>query len=171
MKETNMRAKLFGIVALFAAVFFSSASAMADGFFMGVEGKWHSSEPAFGMPAETTLGFQSTLAGKFIRLNYKIEMTLPSGELSLFEGEALYPAKSDTLIKAFWVDNTGNMHPIRAEISHGRLLADWGTPETEVGRTEYKILEDGNLSVTDWVLREGQYEIFNQKTMTPAGKD
>jgi hypothetical protein len=47
------------------------------------------------------------------------------------------------------------------------LSADWGSAETERGRTIYRLAEDSSLHVTDAVARpDGSYRLFASHVLT-----
>lgn len=147
----------------------SPAAPENDAIFQSFVGHWVSNEPAFGLAAETTMVWAPTLGGKFYRIDYRIEMHTPSGEISVFEGIGFYPAGQGKTLRAFWADNTGDLHPVSAERDGKVLTVIWGRPETELGRTRYELKSPDQMKVTDWVLTPDGWHQFNQKNLTRSG--
>lgn len=148
----------------------SPGTAENEAIFQSFVGLWVSNEPAFGMSAETTMVWAPTLGGKFYRIDYRIEMQGPSEEISVFEGIGFYPAGKGKTFKAFWADNTGDLHPISAEHEGNVLTVIWGRPETELGRTRYELISPDQMKVTDWILTPDGWQQFNQKNLTRTGE-
>jgi hypothetical protein len=66
-----------------------------------------------------------------------------------FEGRAFYRPVADGRWQATWFDNRGVSFPIQAVLAGRVLTSEWGSAETERGRTIYRLLPDGRLEVTD----------------------
>lgn len=133
-------------------------------------GAWHSDAPAFGAPASSAMTWQNAgLGDKFIKLSYKIN-TNPAGEPGIgFEGVAYYKTAISPEFEGFWADNSGNLHPIKAHIDGDSLVALWGTPETEQGKTQYHLVAPDKLEVTDWVKTPKGWRQFNQNIFQRLG--
>lgn len=131
-----------------------------------LSGNWSAKGSAFGMPADITMSWEPALGSKFYRLQYKMVMTTQGGGQTVFEGIAYYKkAKEDSFV-ATWFDSQGNMHPITAVNDATTLTSLWGTPETQQGKTTYRLINDKEVEVTDYILRkEGTWSQFNQNTL------
>ena len=106
-------------------------------------GSWRGSGTAFGRASEARLDVRPVLGGRFIELRYRA---------GAFEGRAFYRPAEDGRWQATWFDNRGTTFPIEAELVGRTLTANWGSPETERGRTVYRLAEDGRLHVSDYAL-------------------
>ena len=78
-------------------------------------------------------------------------MQTPEGAVSIFQGVAYYRDTGDDVVKAFWADNSSDLHPIVAERDHNALIANWGVEGGKQGRTRYEVLSSGEFEVTDWI--------------------
>lgn len=125
------------------------------------EGEWRSNDPAFGGPAQTTMRWSRTLDGKFMRLDYRIEMRPETENAALFEGVAYYRLEKGDELRAFWADNSGDLHPIRAERKDDGLHVEWGVEGAKQGRTLYNLVRADEMQVTDWIRAEDGWRQFN----------
>ena len=131
-------------------------------------GSWQAEGEAFGAPSISEMVWSDTaLGGKFFRLEYRIDRPASSGPKTIFSGLAYYQKStsgksSAPTIKAFWADTNGNLHPVSATIDGHALVAEWGTPDTEQGRTRYQLKEQNVMEVTDWVKTTSGWQQFNQ---------
>ena len=128
------------LAALVLAVTQAPAAAPEAGSLAWLQGSWQGSGTMFGRPSEARLEIRPTLGGRFIELNWRA---------SGFEGRAFYSAVSPGRWRAIWFDNRGISFPIDATLSGQTLTANWGSADTERGRTIYRLLPDGRLEVTD----------------------
>jgi hypothetical protein len=94
----------------------------------------------FGRPSEARLEIRPALGGRFLELSYRA---------SGFEGRAFYRPVGEGHWTAVWFDNRGIVFPIAAMAGERLLTAEWGSAETERGRTLYRLLPDGRLEVAD----------------------
>jgi hypothetical protein len=105
-----------------------------------LEGRWRGTGTMFGRASEAVLAVRPALNGRFIEFSYQ------AGQ---FEGRAFYRPAEDGRWQATWFDSRGITFPIQAVLSGQTLTSDWGSAETERGRTIYRLLPDGRLEVTD----------------------
>jgi hypothetical protein len=130
------------------------AAAAAPAAATGLEwlhGSWHGQGRRSGESLAATLDVQPALGGAFIELRYR------SGD---FEGRALYRRDGERW-RAHWFDNRGLSFPIDARVSGRSMTSDWGSAESERGRTVYSLRDDGRLEVADSVrLGDGSYRTF-----------
>lgn len=149
------------------ALLFLSCSAFTQGNIPEkLGGNWSAKGAAFGMPADITMSWEPALGSKFYRLQYKMVMTPQTGNPSVFEGAAYYKNTKDNSFTATWFDSQGNMHPITAASDATTLTSLWGTPETQQGKTTYRLINDKEVEVTDYILRkDGTWHQFNQNTL------
>ena len=78
----------------------------------------------------------------------------PETGARFFEGMGTYRISADGKVDGVWADSNGNIHPLDGTWDGRRLRINWGTPETEQGRSEYHFDPKEGLTTTDWVLRE-----------------
>jgi hypothetical protein len=130
------------------------------------QGSWEGPGKAFGMDARLRMKWEWVLGNKFVRLNIINEMRNASGKSQVFEGHAYYaPAvKGDgSGFEARWFDSRGVSFPIKANMEGDALVALWGTPEQEQGRSTYRLIEPGKLEVVDSVKqKDGTWREFGR---------
>lgn len=151
-----------------------AVAAEDETIFSTFVGKWHAEGAAFGAPSTSDMQWvDAELGGRFLRLDYQINRATPNGPQPFFTGIAYYqksvaPFPANHKIQAFWADTNGNLHPISAHVEENALIANWGTPETEQGRTRYQIIDQNTVEVTDWVKMPDGWRQFNQTTFSRA---
>lgn len=126
-------------------------------------GEWRSDGQAFGAPADTVMVWTRTLGGRFYRIDYHIEMRR-DGQTSVFEGVGHYRADRDGAADGYWADNSGDLHPIRAETEGAALVSYWGVEGEKYGRTRYELAPSGEMQVTDWIMSSDGWRQFNKNT-------
>ena len=149
---------LNGIAA--AAIFAAAPVAAQDARTLDwLLGDWRGTGTMFGNPSEATLSVRPVLGGRFLELNYRA---------GAFEGRALYHFVDGGRWRAQWFDNRGATFAIEAFQIERSLRSEWGSAETEQGRTVYYLGQDGRLRVTDSVRRDGTYRDFASHVLTRA---
>jgi hypothetical protein len=140
------------------------AQAAADSFLGSLEGRWGGEGTVLGRPSVIEMQWTWILDRQFVELTFRNDMGGASP--TRFEGRAFYRALGDGRYRGFWVDNSGAVRPIDARRDGNALVASWGTPETEVGETTYRLLDGGRLEVTDRVRqRDGSWRTFGQSVL------
>jgi hypothetical protein len=129
--------RAFAALLLLAA---APAAAQEAGALGWLTGSWRGSGTMFGRPSEAALEIRPALGGRWLELSYRA---------GGFEGRAFYRAAEEGRWRATWFDNRGVTFPIEAVAAERVLTADWGSAETERGRTVYRLLADGRLEVVD----------------------
>ena len=102
-----------------------------------ITGSWRGSGTMFGNPSEASLVIAPVLAGRFLELSYRA---------GPFEGRAFYSPGAAGAWQARWFDSRGMTFPIAARADGRTLTSDWGSAETERGRTVYRLADDGRLT-------------------------
>lgn len=64
-----------------------------------------------------------------------------------------------TAVHGAWEGSNGAIHPITGKFEDNALRVVWGTPGTEIGRSDY-VLENDTLTVTDSVLTPDGWRDF-----------
>lgn len=138
----------------------SPLAAQETGALAWLEGRWQGPGTMFGNPSEAVLDVRPALGGRFLELSWRA---------GRFEGRAFYRPDGEGGWRATWFDNRGISFGIDAVAAERSLTADWGSAETERGRTVYRLLDDGRLEVVDTVIpREGEARIFARHMLTRA---
>ncbi len=138
-------------------------SAQSEKFLSRLQGSWQGEGKAFGMPANLQVKWEWVLGNKFLRLSLKNEMRAANGQVQVFEGQAFYRATAADKCEAHWFDSRGINFPIKAQVEADTLIAFWGSPEKEEGKSSYRLIDDQTLEVVDWVKqKDGTWREFGR---------
>ena len=156
---------------LFALICISVPAAAGDAQALLVRllGDWQAQGEAFGRPAHSFMTWTSHLDGRFMRLDYRIEMARDTDTRSEFQGVAYYDTDSTGPFDAFWADSSGDLHPIAATRDGDALVAHWGLDGHKQGRTRYELLDADRIEVTDWIKTPEGWRQFNQAVFARVG--
>ena len=135
------------------------------------EGSWISDGPAFGGAAQSVMTWAPTLGGEFFRLDYSVAVMREDGAAFTFQGIAYYRHGEGETLAAYWADNSGDLHPIRAMRDGDALVAHWGVAGAKQGRTRYELLSSGEIDVTDWIRTGEDWRQFNRNRFVKQTAD
>ncbi|HUF05120.1 MAG TPA: nuclear transport factor 2 family protein [Aridibacter sp.] len=141
------------ILLTFTAAAFSQASVL-DRLY----GTWDGTGKVNGRESAVKMTWEPVHGGKHYRLDFRNEM---EGGF-LFEGTALYSLSKDGGYTGLWVDSTGASRPIKAGFADDALTSNWGTPETEEGKTEYRLTGNDSMLVVDSVRTKDGWREFGR---------
>ena len=169
MKYINIRMLVIGL-ALLALPYQASAQSQADPLVNRFHGTWQGDGKTLGMNARLQLKWEPVLGNKFLRLSLRNEMSRTGGPGQVFEGHAYYQAAnqtggggSETKYEARWFDSRGLSFPITAHVEGESLIALWGSPETEQGKSVYRLVGPGKMEVVDSVKqKDGTWKEFGR---------
>jgi hypothetical protein len=149
-----------------AATLFLLQPSAADPLLSRLEGRWSGEGTVLGQPSSIDMEWSWTLGGRFLRLTFRNTMgTAPKTQL--FEGHAYYRATGGGRYRGTWMDNSGAIRPIEARQDGDAIVAQWGTPETEVGETTYRLLAGDRMEVIDRVRqKDGTWRDFGRSTLS-----
>jgi hypothetical protein len=131
-------------------------------------GTWRGDGKTLGMNARLQLKWEPVLENKFLRLTLRNEIGAATARKQIFEGHAYYQRDraSETNYEARWFDSRGFSFPIKAHVEGESMVALWGTPETEQGKSVYRIIEQGKMEVVDSVKqKDGAWKEFGRFTV------
>ena len=95
-----------------------------------------------------------------------MDMKAKDGSTQVFEGVGLYKAVNEKVYVATWFDSGGEMHPIKATSDETSLTSIWGTPDTKLGKTIYRFVDDNTVEITDFIQnKSGEWKQFNKNTV------
>lgn len=152
---------------LFAVVLLLFIPSQNNQFLSRLEGSWQGDGKAFGMAANMQLKWEWVLNKKFLRLSLKNEMSTPNGQKQVFEGQAYYQAAGADKYEAQWFDSRGVTFPIKAHLEGDALVAMWGSPDKEEGKSVYRLVDASTLEVIDNVKqKDGTWREFGRATLT-----
>jgi hypothetical protein len=138
----------------------SGAAPKSGGFPRALEGAWIGSGTVQSREAHVELSVARVLGGRFVRLDWRNNGGRDGRQL--FEGFALYEERPDGTLAATWWDSQGARHAVSASVEGAALTALWG----ERGRTVYRLLDTGELEVTDSIKGPaGSFTEFGRTTL------
>ncbi len=141
----------------------SMATSQTDDFPKHLLGQWSGEGRSMGMDSRPRMSWERVLADKFVHLHFRNEMKNAQGKTEVFEGHAYYKTIGAAKFSGNWFDSGGAAHPIRAVFENNVLTALWGTEETQMGRTIYRIVNDSSVEIVDSVrLNDGTWREFSR---------
>jgi hypothetical protein len=136
-----------------------------DALLAKFAGQWAGEGKVLNQPAEVRISWEWTLDGRFLRLTF-LNQIGPRR----FEGHAYYKAIDDGRYRGTWFDNTGAIRPIEARREGDAIVARWGTADTELGETAYRLMPDGSMEIIDRVqAKDGGWREFGRVTVKKQG--
>lgn len=127
-------------------------------------GNWSQPCDAWGVPAICTTRWSRGKHSSHLVQDYAIHRTSEGSQV--FAGRGVYRIDG-TAVHGAWEGSNGAIHPITGKFESNALRVVWGTPETEMGRSEY-VLEQDTLTVTDSVLTPDGWRDFMTVTYSRA---
>ncbi|QTD55273.1 hypothetical protein [Parasphingorhabdus cellanae] len=126
------------------------------------EGTWLATGNSFYEKAQSKMIWSKTLGDRFYRIDYSFS-TRGNPEEG-FSGIGHYRVADKPDVTGYWADNSGDLHPLNGKVRADRLRTIWGEAGSKQGLTEYLLLPDGALQVTDWLLTDDGWREFNKTT-------
>lgn len=164
-----MKTRLFKLTFMSALLLFvvpTYGSSQAATLLMRLQGNWEGQGKVFGRAAVVQLKWEWVLASKFMRLGLRHEVSAANKENQIFEGHAYYSPQGADKFAAQWFDSRGVTFPIKAHVEGSTLIAFWGSPEKEEGKTTYRLIDDSTLQVVDAVKQnDGTFREFSSATL------
>lgn len=137
----------------------------AEVFLEQVTGTWQGGGKVRGMSSQQTMVWSTVLGGQFTQLEFDNRMRQSEESEFRFMARAFYRSEPGGRVTGHWFDSRGIEFPLHGTQTPSSLTIEWGTPETELGRTEYKLVGDG-LKVTDEVLgADGEWKVFGSSEL------
>lgn len=123
-------------------------------------GAWDGYGKLFGNEATFTMQWQWVLERQFIQLVFQNKIEREGRIEHKLDAQAYYKRIGTTQLEGTWFDSRGMVLPLQGSIEHHTLTMLWGTPETEQGRTVYRLLDRNRIEVEDFVWRDDQWDQF-----------
>ncbi|NAS31888.1 hypothetical protein GTQ40_12950 [Flavobacteriaceae bacterium R38] len=124
--------------------------------------KWEGKGMLMNTDASFKMHWKSTLDDAFVQLTFQNKRMLKNGKEIIFKANAYYKVVNDSVIKGTWFDSRGITFPLKGTTNATQMTIIWGTPETEQGKTSYEFIQNGQLKVKDYILREDKYLGFGE---------
>jgi hypothetical protein len=141
------------------------------GLLAQLEGRWEGTGVILGQASRVQMEWAPTLSGRFMRLTF-VSHIGPAPKTQRFEGHAYYQSAGEGRFRATWFDSSGVVRPIVASGTGSALVAEWGSPDTEVGETTYRITEPARMEVVDRVRgKDGTWREFGRSTLSRTLRD
>ena len=168
----RLRSLTLIISVLLLALVPSQATSQSNQFLSRLDGSWQGDGKAFGMAASLQIKWEWVLNKRFLRLTLKNDMSTANGQKQTFEGHAYYQAAAGDKYEAQWFDSRGVTFPIKAHVEGDALIAMWGSPDKEEGKSTYRLIDDSTLEVVDTVKqKDGTWREFGRATLRRVAKD
>ncbi len=143
------------------------AQTLASSVFARLEGRWIGHGELFGRSAFFEMAWAREHDG-VATLRFANGFVGDDGQRTpVLDAVALYRV-SPASPQAIWLDSRGAQVTIRWEASDSMLTAHWRT-DSEKGRTEYLIVSDAEVRVTDHVHAESGWRQFGHATYSRRG--
>ena len=125
-------------------------------------GAWEGRGDLFGSDAAFSMKWDWVLGQQFVRLTFENRMQGPNDVDRTLQAQAFYKPVGAGQLEGTWFDSRGIVLPLLGSIEPTTLTTLWGTPATEQGRTVYRLLDEGQIKVEDFVLKGDQWHKFGQ---------
>ena len=170
----NLTAARFGqaftsLIILLAALSFEHASAQEAPMIDRFMGEWEGQGKLFGLDATFSMTWESVLGQQFVRLTFQNSIETDSGTARTLKAQAFYKPTGTAEFEGTWFDSRGVVQPLRGSVEAETLTVLWGTPETEQGRTIYRLVDKNQIEVEDFVLRDGEWAQFGSASYRRVG--
>ncbi len=131
----------------------------AQDFFKNIsQHTWIGTGELLGSTASFQMNWVPILDGQFYKLSFQHQRD--ESEELIFKSMGVYQPKNDGTFSGTWFDSRGLTFPLKGNFSGNTLTVLWGTRETEEGKTVYTFTEIGTVTVTDYVLKDGEFVKF-----------
>ena len=123
-------------------------------------GSWSGKGKLMGADAEFIMAWEWILEDRFVRLTFQNKIRVSDGTNRILKAQAFYKPEQPGHFSGTWFDSRGMVLPLVAHTEHDTLTTHWGTPETEEGRTVYRLLDQNRIEVEDFVLKDDEWHRF-----------
>ena len=165
MNRSFLRAGVYSLICLGMSLMLGQADSsrvIQDDISSKLIGSWAGEGKAFGRPSRPEMKWEPTLNGQFIKLSYRTTIQTPKGD-EVFEGHGYYKSLGAGKYQGNWFDSQGSSHPISAVFAENALTANWGTQQTELGKTIYRLSSPDEMELVDSVQKkDGTWQEFGR---------
>jgi len=149
-----------------------TSTAWAEDTLMFLHGTWEGTGTTSGMDAEVQHMWVPALDGRFLTLRLHNRMTLGDGTEFVFEGNGYYQAWDVAQRAGVWIDSNGEILPLQIAVDGHFMNVVWGSSDTKLGRSTYRLLENGTLETTDFIANaEGKWKKFGHAILHKVSID
>ncbi|WP_149272969.1 hypothetical protein [Pareuzebyella sediminis] len=127
----------------------------AQGFFEKIsQNEWKGSGELLKRSASFQMDWRPILDGKFYELSFQNQQD--ASKEYRFKSKGIYRPWENGTFTGTWFDSRGYSFPLKGKFTENELIVYWGNPETEEGKTTYRIKDNGTVSVIDYILKDGK---------------
>jgi len=141
------------LLSVILAFTINSLAVAQEAFVNNLIGLWHGNGKLFGSNAEFKMNWEWTLDKKFVYLTFQNKV---------IKAQAFYQATGADEYIGTWFDSRGMVLPLKAGVKDSALVTLWGSPETEQGRTIYRLMDPDKIKVSDFVLKDNEWHQFSE---------
>ena len=147
------------MIRILTALFLTSMSLSghAENELAFLHGEWSGVGNQSGETSFVRHAWSPALGGRMTQLKLNNLFTGKNGEPVSFEGVGYYRSTGDQQLKGFWVDNTGAVMPLQANLDGTTLTVIWAAGDEKLGRSIYQVTPEGVL-LTQNSLKTGDGE-------------
>ncbi len=155
-----------------ACLFLGSPVAVAAEVFAidGLEGRWVSQDPAYGVTARSSLMIEQIYDGAMHRFTYDVQRADGDAPARVFGGVAHYRRAQGEILRGQWVDSNGALMDISAQMQAQTLTSTWQNAAGK-GQTRYTRIDENTLRVEDYRYADDSWQVFNAMTFQRAPED
>ena len=137
--------------------------ARTRGFFAQLAGEWQGTGEVLGMASAQEARWEPALDAAFFRFVFNSRTAGADGRESRFHAEAFYRVAADGGVTGTWLDSRGATLPLAGGLDEaGALVILSGSPETERGRSTYRLDDDALEIVDEVVAEDGSWRAFGR---------
>jgi hypothetical protein len=137
-----------------------STVAQETPFINNFIGSWNGEGELLGAKAKFKMTWEWVLERQFTRLTFQNALVQDQGETVVLKAQAFYRHHGNERFQGTWFDSRGMVLPLEANVEDSALVTRWGSPETEQGKTIYRLRSDGHIEVNDFVLKNNDWKSF-----------
>ena len=134
-------------------------------------GSWSGAGQLFGAEARFEMNWERVLDNKFVRLTFRNSFKDSGGGERSLNAQAFYKATSEGRFRGTWFDSRGMILPLKSTFEDSVLTTLWGAPESEEGRTVYRLHADDRIEVDDYINKDGKWQRFGHAVYHRASRD
>lgn len=127
------------------------------------EGDWKGKGLLMGRDANFTMKWEQVLQNKYYKLVFENQFTDKSFTMN---AHGYYRFSNDSTFSGYWLDSRGVSFPLKGSFSKNTLTVFWGSKELEEGKSVYELVSPDSMNVTDFVIRNGDYQQFAEASYT-----
>ena len=136
-----------------------SAQTIFDTF---TSNEWNGEGQLMGSSATFKMKWSSVLNDNFYQLNFENRRYDNDKEIQ-FTAIGLYRVEAQS-ISGTWFDSRGISFPLVGTVNDSSMVIQWGSPDNEMGKTIYELINTSELKVKDFILKDDNEIQFGTAT-------